>query len=38
VLIAQQGALRADLDLIDTWKRRHIANVVAYRALGGGWR
>ena len=38
VLLAQQGALRSDLDLIDTWKRRHVADIVAYRALGGGWR
>ncbi|SRR6266540_6171028 len=38
VLLAQQSALRADLDLIDTWKRRRIANVVVYKALGGGGR
>lgn len=38
VLMAQQNALRADLDLIDAWKRRRIANVAIYKALGGGWR
>jgi NodT family efflux transporter outer membrane factor (OMF) lipoprotein len=38
VLVAQQGALRADVDLIEAWKRRHVGGVVVYRTLGGGWR
>lgn len=38
VLVAQQGALRADLDLVEIWKRRRVANVVVYKALGGGGR
>jgi NodT family efflux transporter outer membrane factor (OMF) lipoprotein len=38
VLLAQQNALQADLDLVDILKRRRIADVVLYRALGGGWR
>ncbi|MBK7859872.1 MAG: efflux transporter outer membrane subunit [Archangiaceae bacterium] len=38
VLIAQQSALQAELDLVEAWKRRRLANVAVYRALGGGWR
>lgn len=38
VLMAQQSALRAELDLIDAWKRRRVSDVVLYKALGGGWR
>jgi NodT family efflux transporter outer membrane factor (OMF) lipoprotein len=38
VLMAQQSSLRADLELIEIWKRRRIANVIIYKALGGGWR
>jgi multidrug efflux system outer membrane protein len=38
VLLAQQSVLRADLDLVEASKRRRIADVVLYKALGGGWR
>jgi NodT family efflux transporter outer membrane factor (OMF) lipoprotein len=37
VLLAQQSSLRADLDLVDAWKRRRLAYVAIYKALGGGW-
>lgn len=37
VLIAQQNALQANLELIDVMKRQRIANVKIYKALGGGW-
>jgi NodT family efflux transporter outer membrane factor (OMF) lipoprotein len=38
VLMAQQGALRAELDLVAAWKRRRVGDVILYKALGGGWR
>jgi len=38
VLVAQQNALRAELDLIEVWRQRRVADVVLYRALGGGWQ
>lgn len=38
VLIAQQVALDADLDLIEVWRRQRLASVLVYKALGGGWR
>ena len=38
VLVAEQSALRANLDLIDAWKRRRMAEVSLYKALGVGWR
>jgi NodT family efflux transporter outer membrane factor (OMF) lipoprotein len=38
VLVAQQNALRAELDLIEAWRLRRVADVVLYRALGGGWQ
>ncbi len=38
VLVAQQSALRADLELIETWRRQRVASVVIYKALGGGWQ
>lgn len=38
VLIAQQSSLQARLDLIATSRRRQMASVNLYRALGGGWR
>ena len=38
VLVAERSALQADLDLIDAWKRRRMAEVSLYKALGGGWR
>jgi NodT family efflux transporter outer membrane factor (OMF) lipoprotein len=37
VLLAQQNALQADVDLADAFRRRRVANVDVYRALGGGW-
>ncbi|WP_027157555.1 efflux transporter outer membrane subunit [Methylobacter luteus] len=37
VLIAQQNALQANLELIDVIKRQRIATVKIYKALGGGW-
>lgn len=38
VLVAQQSTLEAELDLIDAWRRRRVANIAVYKALGGGWR
>jgi multidrug efflux system outer membrane protein len=38
VLIAQQNALQANLELIDVIKRQRISTVNIYKALGGGWR
>lgn len=38
VLIAQQNALQAHLELIDVIKRLRISTVNVYKALGGGWR
>lgn len=38
VLTAQQGALKADLELVEAWRRQRLASVSIYRALGGGWR
>ena len=38
VLNAQQTALRAELELIETWRRQRVAAVTIYRALGGGWQ
>jgi multidrug efflux system outer membrane protein len=38
VLLAQQNALQASLDLIDTRKTQYQASVNLYKALGGGWR
>jgi multidrug efflux system outer membrane protein len=38
VLIAQQGALQANLELIDIIKRQRISAINIYKALGGGWR
>lgn len=38
VLIAQQNALDADLQLIDALRSQHLTGVRIYRALGGGWR
>ncbi|MGJ0431577.1 efflux transporter outer membrane subunit [Methylobacter sp.] len=37
VLIAQQNALQANLELIDVTKRQRISTVKIYKALGGGW-
>ncbi|MGR8940349.1 MAG: TolC family protein [Gammaproteobacteria bacterium] len=38
ILIAQQSALQANLELIDVVKQQRIAAVNIYKALGGGWR
>lgn len=38
VLIAQQSALQANLELIDVIKRQRLATVNIYKALGGGWK
>ncbi|MGZ8903038.1 MAG: TolC family protein [Methylobacter sp.] len=38
VLIAQQNALQANLELIDVIKRQRLATINIYKSLGGGWR
>jgi multidrug efflux system outer membrane protein len=38
VLLAQENALQADVDLADAFRRRRLASVALYKALGGGWR
>jgi multidrug efflux system outer membrane protein len=38
VLIAQQSALQANLELIDVVKQERLSTVNIYRALGGGWK
>lgn len=38
VLLAQQNALQAEVDLVEAARRRRVANIAAYKALGGGWR
>lgn len=38
VLIAQQNALQANLELIDVIKQERLSTVNIYRALGGGWK
>ncbi len=38
VLIAQQNALQAELELIDALRSQHLASIHVFRALGGGWR
>jgi len=37
VLLAQQNALQAEIELAEAHRNRRVANVVAYKALGGGW-
>lgn len=37
ILIAQQSALQANLELINVIKRERIAAINIYKALGGGW-
>lgn len=37
VLLAQQNALQAEVELVEAFRRRRMANLVAYKALGGGW-
>jgi len=38
VLIAQQGALEAELELVEARLAQRNAGIALYRALGGGWR
>jgi multidrug efflux system outer membrane protein len=38
VLLAQQNSLQTQLELISVNKRKYIATVNIYKALGGGWR
>lgn len=38
VLIAQQSALQARLELINVTKLQRLASINIYKALGGGWR
>lgn len=38
VLLAQQNALQATLDLVDARKFQYQNSVNLYKALGGGWR
>lgn len=38
VLIAQQSALQANLELIEAIKRQRLSIVTIYKALGGGWK
>jgi multidrug efflux system outer membrane protein len=38
VLIAQQSALQANLELIEVIKRQRLSTVTVYKALGGGWK
>ncbi len=38
VLIAQQSALQAKLELIQLTKQQHLATINIYKALGGGWQ
>ncbi|WP_020562559.1 efflux transporter outer membrane subunit [Methylosarcina fibrata] len=38
VLIAQQSALQANLELIEAIKRQRLSTITIYKALGGGWK
>jgi NodT family efflux transporter outer membrane factor (OMF) lipoprotein len=38
VLLTQQNALDARVDLVDTRKRQYQSLIQVYRSLGGGWR
>jgi len=38
VLLTQQNALQANLELIETTKQQRIAAIGVYKALGGGWK
>lgn len=38
VLMAQQGALQSNLELIEVTKQQRLSTINIYRALGGGWR
>jgi len=38
VLLAQQNALQANIELVEMSKRQRFAMIDLYKALGGGWR
>ncbi len=38
VLFAQQSRLRADVELVEAWRRQRTARVTIYKVLGGGWQ
>lgn len=38
VLVAQQNAIQAKLEMVDSHKKQLMASVNIYRALGGGWK
>lgn len=38
VLLAEQNAMRVELELIETWRRQRVVTVSLYKALGGGWQ
>ncbi len=38
VLIAQQNAIQAKLEMVESHKRQLISSVNIYKALGGGWK
>lgn len=38
ILIAQQNALQANLELINFTKQQRVARINLYKALGGGWK
>ncbi|MFN8810010.1 MAG: TolC family protein, partial [Cyclobacteriaceae bacterium] len=38
VLLTQQNALDARVDLVEARKKQHQSLIQVYRALGGGWR
>lgn len=38
VLLAQQNALQAQLEVVEVRCRQRVAEVNLYRSLGGGWK
>ncbi|MCD8539149.1 MAG: TolC family protein, partial [Leadbetterella sp.] len=38
VLVAQQNAIQAKLEMVESHKKQLMAYLHVYRALGGGWR
>lgn len=38
VLLAEQNAMRVELELIEAWRRQRVVTVSLYKALGGGWQ
>ncbi|MEI7994548.1 MAG: hypothetical protein WCH01_06550 [Methylococcaceae bacterium] len=38
VLIAQERALRSNLELINVTKQQRLSTIKIYKALGGGWK